>query len=208
MEQPFPPPGLANADYRVRLRTIHSLVEQGHPLAGQWIRPLLQDRESPVRNAAIVALGIVHDQEAFDALVMCLSAPTSQERINATQSLGILGHSGVQQPLLRAFQVETEPRVRIAIIKTLSAYPEDGDIIDALIQVITDPDEEIRATTAIALAKMRATKALPALQQMAMMDTNQETMMNGLWTRNNTIAQRVIKIILSLEQQIDLNWLD
>ena len=69
--------GLVNPDYRVRMRTIHVLVERGHVEAVQLLLPLLHDREMPVRNAAIVALGTFADRQAFDPLVTCLAAPIS-----------------------------------------------------------------------------------------------------------------------------------
>ncbi len=64
--------GLVNPDYRVRMRTIHVLVERGHAEAAQVLLPLLHDREMPVRNAAIVALGtslIAHMQYQFHQTV-------------------------------------------------------------------------------------------------------------------------------------------
>src|SRR5258708_218398 len=102
MEPPSPPPGLADPDHRVRLQAIYALVERGQPQVGQWIRPLLHDRESPVRNAAIVALGELRDQEAFDALVACLAASMSHERRNAVQALVALGNPQMRRPLVQA----------------------------------------------------------------------------------------------------------
>lgn len=95
------PSELTSQDYRQRLQAIYRLVEQHPPQAGTWIRPLLKDRESLVRSAAIVALGDLQDQEAFADLVNCLAAPTSHERSNAVRALVALGDARMRIPCCR-----------------------------------------------------------------------------------------------------------
>jgi HEAT repeat protein len=208
MEPPSPPAELTDVDHRVRLRAIYALVESRHPVAGQWIRPLLCDREAPVRSAAIVALGQLRDQDAFDALVACLAAPTSHERRNAVQALVALGDPRMREPLVYALKTEPWAPVRGDIIKALSTFRDDAIAIDALIEALTDRDEDVRATAAVALAKMGASKALPALQHMALTDTNQETIIHGLWELNSTVALRAIEMIRAPERATPLDWPD
>lgn len=206
MQSPSPPPELADPDHRVRLRAIYTLVEHHHPQAGQWIRPLLRDRESPVRSAAIVALGELHDQDAFDALGTCLAAPTSHERRNAVQALVALGNPHMREPLVHALNMEPDPLVRGHIIRALSAFRDDKQVIDGLIDALRDRDEDVRATAAVALAKMGATKALSALQYMAQTDTNRETIIHGLWELNSAVAWQAIEMIRSPERATPLDW--
>src|SRR5262249_54008890 len=123
------PAELTSQDYRQRLQAIYRLVEQHPPQAGSWIRPLLKDRESLVRSAAIVALGDLQDQESFADLVNCLTAPTSHERRNAVLALVALGGERMRDPLLQALAHETRPFVCFLIIKGLSAFADDGEVI-------------------------------------------------------------------------------
>jgi hypothetical protein len=202
------PPELADSDHRIRMRAIYSLVESGDPKAPEWIRPLVRDREALVRSAALMALGQLRDQEAFDALVACLSAPTSHERCNAIQALVALGDLRMREPLAHAVRAEHVSYVRCDIIKALSTFRGDRMVTDALIAVLTDPDEEVRATAAVALGNMRAASALPALQQMAATDTGDETTINGLWETVSWVAQQAIRMIRYPEQPVDLDWPD
>src|SRR5262245_18713771 len=96
------PADLTSEDYRLRLQSMYRLVEQHPPQAGCWVHPLLKDRESLVRSAAIVALGGVQDQDSFADLVDCFAAPTSHERSTAVLALVVLGDERLRDPLLQA----------------------------------------------------------------------------------------------------------
>lgn len=206
MENQSAPAELASDDYRHRLQAIYRLVEHHPPQAGSWIRPLLQDRESLVRSAAIVALGTVEDQESFAPLVACLAAPMSHERRNAVQALIALGDERMRSPFVQALSHEINWSVCLAIIKGLSAFAHDEEVVDVLIQQLQAPDEDVRAAAAVALAKMRARAAIPALQYMAETDTNQETSIHGLWVVNSSVAKMAIVTILSDQPLSELDW--
>lgn len=199
--------GLVNPDYRVRMRTIHVLVERGHAEAVQLLLPLLHDREMPVRNAAIVALGTFADRQAFDPLVTCLAAPISLERKNAVQALVALGDPRRRDAFLDALKTEMNPFVHMRLIKAVSVFPEE-EVLETLIELLTDRDEDVRAVAAIALGKMGQPRAIPALQQMALTDTNQETSIHGLWEQNSSLAKRAIQMILHPEQEQGIGWPD
>ncbi len=198
--------GLHDPDYRIRLRNLERCREQHELAAAPWIHPLLGDRESLVRSAAIVTLGELRDQEAFDLLIGCLQAATTHERRNTVQALVALRNPQMRVPLI--LQLETEPRflVRIAIIQALSTFRADEETIDALIRRLTDHDEDVRATAAVALAKMGASKAIDALDQMARTDTNHETLMKGLATCNSTVARQAMEILLAKAPVSAMVW--
>jgi HEAT repeat protein len=200
------PADLTSADYRRRMQAIYRLVEQHPPQAGSWIRPLLKDREALVRSAAIVALGDLQDQDALADLVACLAAATTHEQSNAVRALVALGGERMHDPLLQALSQKTDPFVCFGIIKGLSTFADDGEVIDALIQQLQAPDEDVRATAAVALAKMRTHAAVPALQHMMQTDTNQETSIHGLWVANSSVAKMAIATILSGQQASELDW--
>ena len=145
----------------------------GHNAVGerQLLLPLLHDREMPVRCAAIVALGIFADRQAFDPLVACLAAPISLERKNAVQALVALGDPRSRDTFLGALKTEMNPFVRAGLIKAVSVFPEEA-VLETLIELLTDRDEDVRAVAAIALGKMGQPRAIPALQQMALTDTH------------------------------------
>jgi HEAT repeat protein len=193
-------------DYRQRLQAIYRLVEQHPPQAGTWIRPLLQDRESLVRSAAIVALGNLEDHDSFAPLVACIAAPMSHERRNAVQALIALGDERMRSPFMQALTHESNWSVCLALMKGLSAFAQNDEVIDVLIQQLQASDEDVRAAAAVALAKMRARPAIPALEHMAQTDTNQETSIHGLWIRNSSVAKMAIVAILSDQPPSELDW--
>jgi HEAT repeat protein len=161
----------------------------------------------PVRCAAIVALGMFADPQAFESLVACLAARTSLECRHAVQALVALGDPRRRDPFLEALKTEVNPLVRFELIKALSVFL-DEEVLEALIQRLTDRDEDVRATAAVALGKMGQSRAIPALQRMALTDTNQETTIHGLYTLNSSVAKRAIQMILHPEQEHDLDWPD
>ena len=107
---------------------------------------------------------------------------------------------------MQALAHECTWSVCLAIIKGLSAFAHDDEAIDALIQQLQAPDEDVRAAAAVALAKMRARAAIPALQNMAETDTNQETSIHGLWIRNSSVAKMAMVAILSDQPPSELDW--
>jgi HEAT repeat protein len=199
--------GVVHPDYRVRLRTIYALVERGHGEGAQVLLPLLRDRELPVRLAVIGALGTLADPQAFEPLVACLAAPISLERKQAVQALVALGDPRRRDAFLDALKTEPNPKVRAVLIKALSVFPEE-EILETLMEQLTDRDEDVRAVAAIALGKMGQLRAIPALQQMTLTDTNQETSIHGLWELNSSVAKRAIHMILHSEQSQDIGWPD
>jgi HEAT repeat protein len=167
--------------------------------------PLLHDREMPVRNAAIVALGTFGDRRAFDPLVACLASSSSLDRKNAVQALVALGDPRRCDPFLEALKTEKQPSICMALIRDLSVFPGEK-VLASLLELLTHQDEDVRATAAVALGKMGQSRALPALQHMALTDTNHETTLRGLWVHNSSIAQQAIHIILHPEQEQALDW--
>jgi HEAT repeat protein len=206
MTPPSPPPDLSDQDHRVRMRAIYALVEPGEPHAAEWIRPLLRDRESLVRAAAIGALGQVRDVESFDALVACLAAPMSIDRKSALRALVALGDPRMCEPLVRALQNEPHFPERMKIITVLSMFSVDEEVVNAIVRALEDSEENVRGTAAVALSRMRAVKALPALERMALTDTNHETRINGLDELNAWVAQRAIEIIQAPGRHEELEW--
>ena len=198
---------LAASDYRKRMRAIHTLVDQGSQEAVPYILPLLKDREMPVRNAAIVALGTLADPSAFEPLATCLAASTSLERGNAVQALVLIGEPRRRDPLVAALKIERVPSVRQKIVKAISVFLDD-EVIETLIQCLMDPDEDVRATAAVALGKIGHHRAIPALEQMMLNDTNQETSIHDVWVYNSEVARQAIDMIRYPEQEHNLDWPD
>jgi HEAT repeat protein len=197
--------GLVNADFRVRMRTIYALVEQKHEEAVPMLLALLHDREMPVRLAAIAALGTFANPQAFEPLVACLASPITLERRNAVQALVALGDPRRCDALLQALKTEKNPSIRGAMIKAVSVFPKQ-EVLEGLMERLGDREPYVRAVAAIALGKMGQPRAIPALQQMALTDTNQETFLQRGSERNSSIAQRAIGKILHPEQEQDLDW--
>jgi HEAT repeat protein len=197
--------GLANSDYRIRMRTIYTLVEQKYGEAVPLLLTLLHDREMPVRCAAIAALGIFADSQAFEPLAACLVSPITLERRNAVEALVALGDPRRCDVLLQALKTEPNSSIRGAMIKAVSVFPEQ-EALEGLMERLGDREPYVRAVAAIALGKMGQPHTIPALQQMALTDTNEETFLQRGYERNSSIAQRAIHMILHPEQEHDLDW--
>jgi HEAT repeat protein len=198
--------GLVNPDHRVRLRTIYRLVERGYVEAVPLLLSLLHDREMPVRSAAIVALGTLADQQAFDPLIACLAASMSVERKSAIEALVSLGDPRRRDGFLDALKTETDYFVRLKLIIALSAFPDD-EVLDALLERLIGQEETICATAAIALGKMGQPRVIPALEQMALTDRG-ETSIHNLYTGNGYLAKKAIQMLLHPEQGQDIDWPD
>lgn len=116
--------GLANADYRIRMRSMYALVEQKYEEAVPLLLALLHDREMPVRCAAIAALGTLADPQAFEPLVACLASPITLERKNVVQALVALGDARHGDTFLQALKTEKNFAIRASMIKAISAFPK------------------------------------------------------------------------------------
>ena len=197
--------GLANSDYRLRMRSIYALVEQRYVEAVPLLLPLLHDREMPVRCAAIAALGTFADPRAFEPLVACLAAPGTLERRNAVQALVALGDPRRCDALLQALKTEKDSTISVDMIKAVSVFSQQ-EVLEALMERLGDRDSDVRAVAAIALGKLGQLQAIPALQQMSLTDTNEEAFLQGLWETNSSIAKRAIHMILHPQQEQDIGW--
>lgn len=197
--------GLANSDYRIRMRSIYALAEQKSEEAVPLLLALLHDREMPVRCAAIAALGTLADPQAFEPLVACLASPITLERKNAVQALVALGDPRRCDAFLQALKTEKNFTIRAGMIKAISVFPKQ-EVLEELIERLDDRDSHVRAVAAIALGKMGQPQAIPALQQMSLTDTNEEDLIQGKWETNSAIAKRAIQMILHPEHEQDITW--
>jgi HEAT repeat protein len=68
----------------------------------------------------------------------------------------------------------------------------EAKVIDAIIHTLADPDEDVRVTTAVALAKMREIRATAGLYRLMHPDTNQEISSNDLPLLSSMVAQQAI----------------
>ena len=187
------------------MRAIHRLAEDGSPHAARWIRPLLRDREALVRSAALMALGKLGAPSDLDAIAELLQARMSFERRAAVDALVALHSPRMRDPLIRAMKTEPSYANRIEMIKALSVLIGDNVVVDTLISMLADPDEDVRATAAVALGKIGASQAILALQQMMLTDIV-ETTIYGRAIYNPTIAHRAIEMIRAPGHAPQLEW--
>lgn len=110
-----------------------------------------------------------------------------------------------RDPCLEALKIEISPSIFMDLIKAVSVFPEEK-VLEAFLELLTHRDEYVRATAAIALEKMGQPRAIPALQHMALTDTNYEVFILGLVIRNSSVAQQTIHMILHPEQEHILDW--
>ena len=141
------------------------------------------------KGAAIKALGLIGDRRATPAIIPFLQDKGNRE--GAVTALGQIGDSRAVEPIL-ATMLETEKRYRNAAILALrrigpSAFPalvrelrsdqvllrqaaaealvgsDSASVNGALTVALKDPDDEVRASAALALGWKGNVRAVPAL---------------------------------------------
>jgi HEAT repeat protein len=148
------------------------------------------------RRQALTALGRMHASEAIPTLADALNDRSMATVITAVRALGRIGCAGAAEPLLEYMVSHSEPLpsfpVQNAIIGACRERPEvitpyldratpdvkrtlvralseiaNGGMTDVLLRLTTDPEPEVRASSARLLTMAPITVALPALNGLA-----------------------------------------
>jgi aminopeptidase N len=156
------------------------------------------DASYHVEGAAASALGRTRASGAFEQLTAALDRPSWNEiiRSNIFQGLAALGDPAAADVLAEWVDRSKPIQARAAAANAMGALGSDHRLdtgaarqrlIDALIGALDDPWPPVRATAARALAKMRETSALGALDQMASRE------LDGMLIRAARLAAKTIR---------------
>jgi HEAT repeat protein len=99
---------LSDADPLARRYAIYGLQRLGDAASAKDLIPLLKDPDLFVHRDAAIALGKFRSREAIPALLEALSADDVRLRVEAFITLGQIGESSTQGPILKAMQ---DPRL-------------------------------------------------------------------------------------------------
>jgi HEAT repeat protein len=124
----------------------------------------LQDRSSPRRHAAAIALGKTADSRAIKPLETALKDEDSHVRVAAVEALSQLGHlqsATVMIGLLR----DGDHHVRAATVEALGRMG-DKRVVDSIAEfLLKDPSWDVRKFSVEALGRMKEDRATQLLWQ-------------------------------------------
>jgi HEAT repeat protein len=156
---------LADDDWQVRQEALFALG--GLPLAPEAVARIVLALEDPhymVRAAAANALGRLHCSGAAEALQRTLKDENRRVKDMAAWSLKRLADPSAMEPLLTALAADAAPTAttRADALHRAAARPE-GMPCPALMALLNDPDESIRAEVMELLGRQRCREAVEAL---------------------------------------------
>jgi hypothetical protein len=152
---------ILHADARVRRETILALTKYGDEQAVPLLVKALTDRESSLRAAAALGLGLTKSQSAVAPLLDRLAAETDAEAlVELLRALGRIGNPRVIPALAEragagGFFSRTPPQVRIEAVRALGEI--GGDAVRAVLQpLLRDRNGEVRDAVFKALSPTMA----------------------------------------------------
>jgi HEAT repeat protein len=164
---------LKDTRWRVREQAAKALGEIKDPQAVQGVMIACRDRDGAVKSAAAEALGKIGDPKAVPALIKLFKDTSKIVRETAGTALMYIGEPSVD-PLLATLK---DPHfvVRCHGVRALGgmttdyqmgrAWVRDPRVVDALIDMLKDPDRAVREDATIALGNIGDSKAVDALME-------------------------------------------
>ena len=144
--------GLADGDERVREAATEALGECGFPQKRRLLAAALEAEDDTRRARATTMLGVLGGPEAGKQLVDALDDRTHEVRAAALEGLSGVEVAGLSDGL-RPHLKNPDPSVRAEVAAHLGRG-RAMDSIDALVQALSDPDEEVRVAALGALGGM------------------------------------------------------
>ena len=129
---------------------------QSSPMINQALVTALHDTDSVVRSNTVKSLGQLRpsSQEVITSLISALRDNDENVRRNATQALGKVGSSSseVIQALITSLQnTSAERDVRVNVIRALGQLGSSTEVVQALIQILSNSDNIVRSEAENAL---------------------------------------------------------
>lgn len=164
---------LKDSRWRVREQAAKTLGEIKDPQAVQGLIIACRDRDGAVKSAAAEALGKIGDPKAVPALIKLFKDTSKIVRETAGTALMYIGQPSIE-PLLATLK---DPHfvVRCHGVRALGgmttdyqmgkAWVRDSRVVEALIDMLKDPDRAVREDATIALGNIGDPKAVDALME-------------------------------------------
>jgi HEAT repeat protein len=161
-----------NVDRRTALNALHAaalhgvISDKSVPVARRY----LTGEEAGVRVAAILALGAIGSEAAYETLADALQ---EQQNLDIRFTASVLGGHAVRSAtpaLVDCLQRRGEALDRgakLALIRALAQMPHRSEV-PALAAMLSDRDRHVRRTAAYALGRIRSPDSRQALEASAM----------------------------------------
>lgn len=136
---------------QVRSTAVWALGALGDPSAVSALLPSLSSTDPSLRELAAWAIGASGPEHAPSALIQALNDSSSQVRASVSWALYSIEDPAAASALSAAFARESDPEVRLDMIRALGAMGEPA--VDALEKLVTSPDTTVRR---IAISELAA----------------------------------------------------
>ncbi|MEW6732674.1 MAG: HEAT repeat domain-containing protein [Acidobacteriota bacterium] len=153
---------MSDADQFVRTNAAYALGRLGDRQAVEPLMDAVHLDDARIKSRAIDSLGAIGDPRAVPVLIDALNDKDRFTRGNAATSLGKIGDRRAVEPLIQILS-ETDSYLRRAAADALGRL---GDVraFEPLANLLkTDQEQNVRATSIAALAKLDGTRALVVL---------------------------------------------
>jgi HEAT repeat protein len=137
-------------DAKVRATETWALGEVGDARAVNALVPMLSDAAAETRELAAWSIGSCGPKKAPAALVPLLKDGNRDVRLSATWALYNIEDPDATEALEAAYTRETDPEVRIGLIRALGAMGDRS--VDVLQRLVTSSDPQVRKTAVAELA--------------------------------------------------------
>lgn len=156
--------GLGDAHPLVRQQAVESLGSLGDPRGAQLLEPLLNDGtlEPTLQAAAILSLGQLRGEDAFDTLMYFVRGSSIWVRIAAVTALGRLQSQTALEQLLRLAEQEEDPRVMAALADAIGTRSTELTQ-QALLTLMSRGDAAVVTVTAKLVGNYKIQQGLPYL---------------------------------------------
>jgi HEAT repeat protein/beta-lactamase regulating signal transducer with metallopeptidase domain len=146
-------------DPKVRTTATWALGQVGDASAVDALAPMLADPNAETRELAAWSIGSCGPKKAPTALVNLLGDKNRDVRLSVAWALFNIGDGTGAAAVEAAYKRETDPEVRIGLIRALGAMGDPA--VDALQRLITSGDSTVRKTAIAELASGGASGPWP-----------------------------------------------
>jgi len=178
---------LNSQDYGDRLRGINQLRQLDPAVAFELVQPLINDKNTRVRYAAVSMMDVVGTQDLAVSLKVLrgrLSDPEPDVQAAAADALGALKLTEAYDDLQQLYQDTPEWLVKVSIIATLGELGEPRSF-ELLLSALSSDNGLIQTMAISALGELGNASAIPLLIPYAE---------HSDWQMRHRVAQALIRL--------------
>jgi hypothetical protein len=156
---------LKNPAAEVRQNAVFALGATGETAALPDLIAATLDPDSDVRFSAVGIIAAFEDSRVVRPLLGALNDPEKDIQRYAAKLVGSLGKFAFE-PFVEALQTKNQPTLRRYVVANVLAN-FGKEAVPPLVEALEDTDILVKYETVVALGKIGAAEALPALQKLA-----------------------------------------